>query len=228
MIRSVCCAVFSVVLLLGSSCKPVHDRDGLDPVSNPERAVSDSGTMLTAMGGKSRGICMLESSLHNPKNVSLVTEQGAISAKQLKSALRFMGYAEHVVSTVAALFVLPAAALGLRRATKAAKITKENAVKVAKAVGITLLVGGAFGYRIIRGNVEGEKAGPIAVHALFSEFGAIPVVEYVHRSGRLQKVLSDKEELQFTDKRMRKLLEKLRSISPDFPGECDHIKADLQ
>ena len=60
--RYVWCAVFSsVVVLSGSSCKPAHDRDGLDPVSEPERALSDSGTMLTAMGGKSRGICMLES-----------------------------------------------------------------------------------------------------------------------------------------------------------------------
>ena len=140
-----------------------------------------------------------------------------------------MGYAEHVVSTVAALFVLPAVAvLGMRKAIKAAKITKENAVKVAKAVAITSLVGGAFGYRIIRGNVEGEKAAPIAVHTMLGLASAVPVAEYLHRDGRLKAVLSDKEELQFTDKRMRKLLKKLHSIHPDFPGECDHIKAELQ
>ncbi len=211
-----CLAV--VVLLSGSSCKPMHDRDGLDPVSDPERAVSDRGTMLTAMGGKSRGICMLESSLHNPKNVRLVTDRGAVSDKQLKSALRFMGYAEHVGSVIgAAIFSIVGGGMVVAGAPVAGA-----------AVAITGLVGGAVGYRIIRGNVEGEKAGPIAVHSFLSKFGAVPVVEYFHRSGRLQKVLSDKEELNLTDKRMRKLLKKLHSIHPDFPGECDHIKAELQ
>ena len=227
--RYVWCAVFSsVVVLSGSSCKPMHDRDGLDPVSEPESAVSDSGMLLTAVVGKSRGVCLLESSLHNPKSVHLVTDRGAISEKQLKSALRFMGYAEHVVATLSGFMITAAAVLGMRPALKAAKITKENAVKVAKAVAITSLVGGAFGYRIIRGNVEGEKAAPIAVHTMLGLASAVPVAEYLHRDGRLKAVLSDKEELQFTDKRMRKLLEKLRSMYPDFPSECDHIKAELQ
>lgn len=229
--RAICLSTISVfcsvVLSLGSSCKPMYDNDGLDPVSNPERAVSDSGTMLTAMGGKTRGICLLESSMHNPKDVRLVTNQGAISDKQLKSALRFMGYAEHVVSTVAAVMLPVATALGLKQAIKAAKITKESAVKVFKAVTITTLVGG-FGYRIVKGNVEGEKAAPIAVHTILGLTGAVPVAEYLHRDGRLKTMLSNKEELRFTDKRMKKLLQKLSNTYPDYPGECDHIKADLR
>ena len=88
----------SIVVLLGGSCKPMHDRDGLDPVSDPEYAVSERGTTLTAVGGKERGICMLESLLSDPESASLITKNGAISDKQLKSALRFMGYGEHIAS----------------------------------------------------------------------------------------------------------------------------------
>ena len=88
--KSVWCAVFSsIVVLSASSCKTMND-----PASDPEYAVSDGGTMLTAVGGKARGICMLESSLHNPKKARLVTDRGAISSEQLKSALRYMGYGE--------------------------------------------------------------------------------------------------------------------------------------
>ena len=222
--RHVWCAVFSsIVVLLAGSCKTAYDKGGLDPVSDPEYAVSDGGTMLTAVGGKERGICMLESSLHNPKDARLVTERGAISDKKLKSALRFMGYGEHIATIVGAT-VLTGVGVGTVVA---------GAPVAGAAVAITGLVGGTFGYRIVKGNIEGEKAGPIAVHSLFSSVVpysllAIPVVEYFHRSGRLQKVLSDKEELSVTDKRMRKLIEKLGQIYPDYPGECDHLKADLQ
>ena len=37
-----------------------------------------------------------------------------------------------------------------------------------------------------------------------------------------------REELRVTDKRMRKLIEKLGKIYPDYPAGCDHLKADLQ
>ena len=218
--RSFYCALLSsIVVSLGSSCKPMHDRDGLDPVSDPEYAVSDGGTMLTAMSGKKRGICMLQSSLHDPKNATLITDRGAISDKQLKSALRFMGYGEHIATIIGA-GVLAGVGVGTIAA---------GAPAAGAAVIITGLVGGTFGYRIVKGNIGSEKAGPIAVHSIFS--GGVlssPVVEYFHRSGRLQKVLSDKEELRVTDKRMRKLIQKLGSIFPDYAGQCDHIKADLQ
>ena len=216
--KSVWCAVFSsIVVLSASSCKTMND-----PASDPEYAVSDGGTMLTAVGGKARGICMLESSLHNPKKARLVTDRGAISSEQLKSALRYMGYGEHIASIIGAA-VLGGVGIGTMVA---------GAPVAGAAVAITGLVGGTFGYRIVKGNIEGEKAGPIAVHSLFSSVGpvllATPVVEYFHRSGRLQKVLSDKEELRVTDKRMRKLIEKLGKIYPDYPAGCDHLKADLQ
>ena len=99
----------------------------------------------------------------------------------------------------------------------------------AAAICFTTLVCGALGYRIVKGNVEGEKAGPITVHALSAAALQIatPLVEYIHRGGRLQKVLSDNEELHFTDRRMRKLIKKLSSIYPDYPNQCDHLKTDV-
>ena len=214
---SVLAAVLGSIVLLGG-CKPMHDRDSLDPVSDPEYAVSDGGTMLTAVGGKERGICMLQSSLSNPKNASLITKNGAISDKQLKSALRFMGYGEHIATIIGAA-VLGGAGLGLAAST---------APVAGAAIAITGLVGGTIGYRIVKGNVEGEKAGPIAVHSIFAGVVGSPVVEYFHRSGRLTKVLSDKEELRVTDRRMRKLIAKLGNTFPDYPNQCDHLKADLQ
>ena len=219
--RSVCGAVLSGIVVLLGGCKPMHDRDGLDPVSDPDSAVSDGGTMLTTVGGKERGICILQSSLSDPKNANLVTAKGAISDKQLKSALRFMGYGEHIATVIGAA-VLAGVGVG----------TMATAPVAGAAIAITGLVGGGIGYRIVRGNIEGEKAGPIAVHSLFSSVAPIllaaPVVEYFHRSGRLQKVLSDKEELRVTDRRMRKLIEKLGRIHPDYPDGCNHIEADLQ
>lgn len=214
---SVLVAVLGSIVVLLVGCKPMHDRDGLDPVSDPEYAVADGGTILTAVGGKERGICMLQSSLSNPKSASLITKNGALSDKQLKSALRFMGYGEHI-ATIIGSAVLGGVGIGAMAAAPVA----------GAAIAITGLVGGTFGYRIIKGNIEGEKAGPIAVHALFSGLVAAPVVEYFHRSGRLRKILSDKEELRVTDKRMRKLINKLGSTYPDYPNQCDHLKADVQ
>ena len=213
---SVWCAVLSSIVVLLGGCKPMHERDGLDPVSNPDFVRSDGGTMLTASRGKEFGICMLQSSLRDPKNANLVTERGAISHKQLKSALRFMGYGEHVAILLGSVAI--AAVGGIVAPTAAI------------AIGLTTLAGGTLGYRIVKGNVEGEKAGPITVHALSAAALQIasPLVEYIHREGRLEKVLSDREELRFTDRRMRKLIEKLGSIYPDYPNQCDHLKADLQ
>lgn len=231
-----------VLLLANGACKPMHDRSGLDPVSNPERAVSDSGTVLTAMAGKGGGICFLRSSLRDDAAPELVTKQGAFSSKQLEKLLSFMSYPEHFLSIIAgavgtAAGVGTAVASGLKRldggSIKASvKAGAPVGVVVGGAVAITSLVGGTFGYRIIKGNIEGEKAGPIAVHSVMSSIApatliTTPVTEYFTRQGRLHKVLSDKEEQQFTDKRMRKLIAKLLSTVPRYPGGCDHIKEGM-
>ena len=205
----------SIVVLLGG-CKPMHERDGLDPVSAPEYAVSERGTTLTAVGGKERGICMLESLLSDPESASLITKNGAISDKQLKSALRFMGYGEQIASAFGASILGFGA--GVAAGTPLA----------AFAVSLAVTSAGVIAYRVVKGNIEGEKAGPITVHALLGGLPTSPIVEYFHRSGRLTKVLSDKEEFEVTENRMRKLVEDLGSIFPDYPNQCDHLKKDLQ
>ena len=214
----------SLVVAL-SGCKPMHDRDSLDPVSAPERAMSDNGTMLTAMPGKDGGICMVRSSLRGEAKPELLTASGAIDDKQLKKALKFLSYGEQIATVVAGGIIGGAAVAG---AGVAAAAGSPVLAAGAAAVGITSLVGGTFGYRIVKGNIEGERAAPIAVHSLFSgSILASPIVEYFTREGRLRKVLSDKEEYKFTDKRMLKLIANIKSIYPAYPGGCDHIKSQL-
>lgn len=210
----------SIVVLLGG-CKPMHERDGLDPVSAPEYAVSERGTTLTAVGGKERGICMLESLLSDPESASLITKNGAISDKQLKSALRFMGYGEQIASAFGASILGYAAGAVAVGAGAAPLVTF-------MAVSMTVTSVGVIAYRVVKGNIEGEKAGPITVHALLGGLLTSPIVEYFHRGGRLTKVLSDKEEFKVTENKMHKLVEKLGSIFPDYPNQCDHLKKDLQ
>ena len=220
-------ALLGLVVAL-SGCKSMHDRDNLDPVSDPERATSDNGTLLTAMKGKvangeDRGICMVRSSLRGQVKPELLTPNGAIDADQLKKALKFMSYGEHI-GTILGAALIGGTALGVA-ATSAVGGSAPLAAGAA-AVAITSLVGGTFGYRIIKGNVEGERAKPIAVHSLFSTPSS-PVVEYFTREGRLHQVLSDKDEYKFTDKRMAKLIESIKKITPAYLGGCDHIKSQL-
>ena len=73
-----------------------------------------------------------------------MTVKGAISAPQLKSALRFMGYGEQLITTLGVVAFSAAAA--------AAAVPAAGTV-----VAITVLVGGGFGYRVIRGTMGGRK-----------------------------------------------------------------------
>ena len=215
--RLVWSGFFSVVVMI-NSCKPLHDRRGRDPVSDTERAVSDDGTLLTAMAGKTGGVCMLQSSVRNPdQDIRLLTPHGALSEKQLKKNLRFMGYTEQIATIIVGAVGAGAAGAGL-----------VSGSVPAVAIGLTAFVSGSFGYRIVKGNIEGERAAPIAVQTIFASLVGSPIVEYFQRKGRLHKVLSDKEEYKFTDKKMRKLIYRLRDTTPDYMGGCDHIKADLR
>lgn len=235
--RSLSSGVLCLAVMLGS-CKPLHDREGLDPVSEPEYVASEGGTILTAIRGKQVGICIVRSLLNDPQSAQLVTERGALSYKQLKSALRFMGYGEHIALAIGTVVLTGFVGhrIGTRTIRKVGLDTLDrNLQAVAKdtikgvMIGTAVGMGGSIGYRVVKGNVEGERAAPITVHSLLTVFpGAIfsPIVEYFHRGKRLKKVLSEKEEWRITDKKMRKLLKKLGSIYPDYPGQCDHIEID--
>ena len=235
--RSLSSGVLCLAVMLGGSCKPLHDREGLDPVSDPEYVASKGGTILTAIRGKQGGICIVRSLLNDPQGAQLVTERGALSYEQMKSALRFMGYGEHIAVAIGTLVL--SSFVGYRIGTRTVRkvgldaLDQDSlpiAIDIAKGVmiGTAVGAGGSIGYQVVKGNVEGERAAPITMRSLLTVFpGAIfsPIVEYFHRGERLKKVLSDKEEWHITDKKMRKLLKKLGSIYPDYPGgQCDHIE----
>ena len=219
-------ALSSIIVLL--SCKPLYDRDGLDPVSDLDRAVSHDGTVLFAVSDGSGGLCMFSSTYnaqyHHHKDAKLLTKKGAISTAQLKSALHFMGYKEHLVTT---LLVVTSGVAGAALASVATAATMAGGAVVA----ITGLVGGGFGYRVYKGSSSGEKIEETMSRSVLDTLSftlLAPLNEYFHRRGRLETVVSDKKEIIFTSKRMRKLLDKLATINPQFPSRCDHLKEGLQ
>ena len=203
------------LMVLGGCKAQVKESE----TSDPDFAVSKDGTMLVATLGKDkRGFCMLQTSTTNTDERRLLTVEGAISKKQLKKTLRFMGYPEHVF-TVLGGSLLGGIAMGAGTAVVGSALAVP-----ALAVGVVALVGGTFGYRIIKGNVEGEKAAPITTQTIFSGFMGSPIVEYFQRRGRLTSVISDKDQLEVTDKKMRKFIERIRDTNPEHIGGCNHLK----
>jgi len=210
--------ILAISLMMIVSCKAqVKEAE----TSDPDFAVSDDGTMLVATLGKDkRGFCMLKTSTTDTNDRRLLTVNGAVSKKQLKKTLRFMGYPEHIF-TILGGSLLGGAAIGL--GAGAAAVGSALAAP-AVAIGVVALAGGTFGYRIIKGNIEGEKAAPITVQAIFSGFYGSPIVEYFQRRGRLTSVVSDKDQLKVTDKKMRKFIERIRDTEGEYIGGCDHLK----
>ena len=242
--RSILLASLAVVVAIGA-CKPMHKQ------SDVSAALSADGTLLTAVKGKDTGICMLQSSRYNDgEKTRLLTVNGSISSDQLKKTLRFMAYGEQL-----AAIIIPGLAGGAVIAKKGYNIAKDaiksttdvaenvnpekilkNVAKlpVAIVIGGAISLGGNIGYHIIKGNVEGEKAGAIASRASLAvltnpvTLPMSPVFEQEQRDSRLRRVLSDKEQWQITNRKMRKLVERIRDINPEYSGGCDHIKEELK
>ena len=232
--RAVLYALLGIIMVsLGISCRSMYDREGLDPISDLERAVSHDGTVLYAVNaGKPGAMCMFSSTYNSQyyhhKDAKLLTDRGAISVSQLKSALRFMGYGEHLITT-AVFAVGTAAGVVASAGVIRAMFSTGGGAKptISAVVAITGLVGGTFGYRIFKGAVEGEKYEVITVRSILDTLSFTllsPLNEYLHRRSRMEIVISDKKEITFTDRRMKKLLEKLAETNPKFPGGCDHLK----
>ena len=203
------------LMVLGGCKAQVKESE----TSDPDFAISDDGTMLVATLGKNkRGFCMLQTSTTNTDEKRLLTVDGALSKKQLRRTLRHMGYPEQVFS------VIGSGLLG--GAVGAAAFVGGVMGAPAVAIGVVTLVGGTLGYRIIKGNVEGEKAGVITWDALITlGLLGIPVVEYERRISRGHLVVSDKEQLNVTDKKMRKFIERIRDTKGKYSRGCDHLKS---
>lgn len=190
------------LVVLSSSCKPLHDRQGLDPVSDTDYAVSDGGILLTAIRGSQVGICIVRSWSNKPKeDAQLVTERGALSDQQLKSILGFMGYGDIAASAIIGAVVGGGAVLAIT--PKAALGPGFLGGTAAFFAGIAAVAG----HRTTLAKSEGEKWEDI----------------FMNNTVRLRKLLSDKEGWKVSDKKMRKMLEKMRSITPDYPDQCKHM-----
>ncbi|MDE3269557.1 MAG: hypothetical protein OYH77_04665 [Pseudomonadota bacterium] len=227
-------------------CKPMH-RQQDSQVSYIE---AQNGVTITAVAGEDgRGVCMLKSRLgaSGDEKPRLLTVDGSVSDSQLQDELRFLGYGEQVAALI--LTAVGGGALAMHSAVKivtevAAADVAETADDVAGVVkklkggiggiiiGASVAAFGGMGYFIIRGNMEGEKAAPIAARTLLlnptGNVALAPIVEHQHRSGRLKSALSDKERWQVTNRKMSKLTERIRDIDPDYNGGCDHIKDELK
>ena len=209
--------VLVVFLMMIVSCKAkVKESE----TSDPDFAISKDGTMLvTALGKNKRGFCILQTATTNIDDKRLLTVDGALNKTQLKKTLRHLGYPEQVFS------VLGSGLLGSAVGTGAV-LVGGVALAPALAVGLVTLVGGTIGYRIIRGNIEGEKAAPITLDTIFTVglFG-IPLVESQRREDRFVLVVSDRKQLAVTDRKMRKFIERIRDTKGKYVGECDHLKS---
>lgn len=195
------------LMVLGGCKSQVKEAE----TSEPDFAVSDDGTMLVATLGKDkRGFCMLKTSTTNTDDRRLLTVDGALSKKQLKKTLRYMGYPEQMFT------ILTGTLLGVGAVF--------TGIPVVMAVGVVALAGGTWGYRLVKGNVEGEKAAPIATQTILGGIMASPIIEYFQRRGRLTSVISDKDQLEVTDKKMRKFIERIRDTKGEYVGGCDHLK----
>jgi len=201
--------LFLVLLLVTGCGTQLHDREGLDPVSEPKYAVSDGGMKLTAVKGKQRGICVLRSFSGAPR-IQLVTERGALSDKALKSAFGYMGVGESITAAIVATAIGMGFAIAFWQQPRVtADYIDDFWSDESMWVGMLLGVGSCSGYVAARAKSKGEKWGDV----------------FLSNTDRVTKLLSDKEEWLITDKKMRKMLEKLGSIHPDYPGQCDHIRA---
>ena len=207
--------VASIVVVLGG-CILKPAEESFEPISNPQRAVSNDGTTLTAMAGKPHGFCLVRSSLRGKAKTELLTIKGALSEKQLKRELRFMGYGAHIGYSLLAVGLAGVSVAGA----------------VPTAVGLTVMSGAGIVTRIVHSNIEGEKAKPITISAILQGLGVVApvnlIVEFFTRKKRFRKLLSDNEDEHLTNKRMQKLMENIAKVSPDFAGGCDHVKAELK
>ena len=191
------------VLFMGS-CKPLHDREGLDPVSEPEYALSEGGVLVAAVQGKQRGMCIVRALSTDLQSATLVTERGALSEEQLKEALGFWGYPEVITVAIAGGAVGVMWAVGAPIKKRHIKFLAAGMATVLTSMGVAAGVGG------IRGLSENMNWKDM----------------FVSNTTRLKQLLSDKEEWKVTDKRMISLLDKLESIDPTYPGQCDHIDVE--
>lgn len=211
-----------LLLLLVASCKGhIQDRQ----VSDPDFVVSNDGTMLTFAPAKIGidhwlpGWCALQTHENNPDTSVLITTEGSINNYQLMASLRYMGIPEHLitssVATITAFFTLFHAN---RRG-----IARDKAILMALGI-VGVFHTGKVAYRVIRGKQEGESGGAQAVSALGTGVITGPIIELFIREKRANQALSSERVLRLSDKKMKKVVQRISDMRAERFGACDYLK----
>ena len=229
--------VFSIFLLVTVSCKAgVRETD----VSEPNFIKSESGTMLTfTMGEEGRGYCVLKMSEDNPSAHQLITINGGLSRRQVGQALRYMGYAEHVVAAGTTVIggIVTGKLLKGKIGDQAWEVLSEADGKAGSlvldllrkpAIGgaiaiVGILHGGKIAYRVIRGKQEGETTEAQVLGAFPGGLILGPLVEFFRRGSRIEKAVSEYTALRFSDKKVSKIIDKIADMEGKFPESCDYL-----
>lgn len=215
------------LLVVLASCKAgVRESEK----SDPDYALSEDGRLLTVTLGcdsgkwdsekgqcNSRqftGYCLSVMRDNDSSEMELLTTRGGLEEKQLKKSLRYMSFTDHIFSGL-----LIEVAAGVAGAAVVA-----GAAPVALAL---IPVAGGIAYRVIRGKQEGEGGGAITGRSLGGGIAAPvtgPIIEIYGRKGRARKLISEKETLNISNKKMDNVVERIREMFPKYYNTCNHLK----
>lgn len=216
------------LLLLLSSCK-AHIKEK----SDPEWAISNDGKKMLVVSlasdpkpsasrpkpsTKPHFCVTLISQPGAPRNVELLTK-GGLTDIQLKSALRYMSLPDHLISGT---LLLATGVAGIKIADKAGLVPISAQINPVGWGIIGLTVTGAIVYRIIKGRQEGEDTSSTIINSIFS--GPLitgPLVEAASRNYRFRQLTSDEKILKLSDKKMQKVIARIKSQEPRYKGTCD-------
>ena len=184
--------------------------------------------------GQGGGFCVYDR-LRNGKT-ALITTKGALSAEQLGQALSYMSYWSQAVSAA-----LPTASWGyfsVKIVQNSIDVFEKSVANQAfdlagsrKFLGVTigaLLLWGAANtvnglYRLIKGNYEGEKGGAIAAQFFFGWMPFNFLIEDMQRRGRVETLANDYERVRLSNRKLSRIIKKLRNKTPAFPAACPAV-----
>ena len=218
--------IFLFALLFVTGCGTTL-RDS--QVSDPDFVESNDGTMLSFVKDSSgKGYCMFQKKIGgSPK---LITHTGGISEGQIKQSLRYMGLPDHLISSslssIMTIYHIGEFAKEHLMEAHEYLTRKQAVVDLIIVVGLPV----AFyhllkvSYRAFEGWREGERGVAILVAALGTGVITGPVVELIRRQHRLDTAISDSRALDFSDKKRKKVVQRISAMETEFPGSCDHLK----
>ncbi len=195
---------FLFVLALVTGCGGIEE-----PISAPNYATSEGGEMLVVEAGvktlangdkKKQGLCVLQTSMADLSERRLLTVAGALSKKQLE-------YDLHPVTDGMSQFLLWTGVAGM----------------------VLISLGLPFDFKWERFHpfrFKWERSRPIPGFlvpglVLFVGANAYFMVRTVNQAN---KIISEREELEVSDKRMMKFIARIRDTKGKYSGNCDHLK----